>query len=425
MVAMTDPRPVTVGAAAAATPDARTLAAASLVLEITTAAAGERDLDAILRATLDRLHGVVAFTGGSIALVDGDDLVIRAAIGPFQDEALGQRLARGSSRSWQVVLQRRPVRIDDLHTDGSPSAATASAQIRSWLAVPIERDGVGVGLLEVDSVEPRAFFAEEERLLATIARALAGPIDLAARYAEEERARVLRDAFVGIVSHELRTPITTIYGMSRVLAQRHTTMEPAALAQALDDIEAEADRLRRLTEDLLVLSRAEGGGLVLAQDPLLISHVLRRAVDGEGARWPGHRFELEVAAALPLVLGEDTYLEQVVRNLLGNAAKYSPAGTTVATTASTEDGGVVVRVVDQGPGLGDTPPERLFDLFYRAPDAMRQASGAGIGLFVSRELVASMGGRIWARTAPSGGAEFGFWLPALADEAEDEASDEA
>jgi signal transduction histidine kinase len=277
----------------------------------------------------------------------------------------------------------------------------------------------------VDSVEPRAFFAEEERLLATIARALAGPIDLAARYAEEERARVLRDAFVGIVSHELRTPITTIYGMSRVLAQRHTTMEPAALAQALDDIEAEADRLRRLTEDLLVLSRAEGGGLVLAQDPLLISHVLRRAVDGEGARWPGHRFELEVAAALPLVLGEDTYLEQVVRNLLGNAAKYSPAGTTVATTASTEDGGVVVRVVDQGPGLGDTPPERLFDLFYRAPDAMRQASGAGIGLFVSRELVASMGGRIWARTAPSGGAEFGFWLPALADEAEDEASDEA
>jgi K+-sensing histidine kinase KdpD len=425
MAAMTDPRPAAVGAIAAATPDARTLAAAALVLEITTAAAGERDLDAILRATLDRLHGVVAFTGGSIALVDGDDLVIRAAIGPFQDEALGQRLARGSSRSWQVVLGRRTVRIDDLHADGSRSAATASPHIRSWLAVPIERDGVGVGLLEVDSVEPRAFFAEEERLLATIARALAGPIDLAARYAEEERARVLRDAFVGIVSHELRTPITTIYGMSRVLAQRHTTMEPAALAQALDDIEAEADRLRRLTEDLLVLSRAEGGGLVLAQDPLLISHVLRRAVDGEGARWPGHRFELEVAAALPLVLGEDTYLEQVVRNLLGNAAKYSPAGTTVATTASTEDGGVAVRVVDQGPGLGDTPPERLFDLFYRAPDAMRQASGAGIGLFVSRELVASMGGRIWARTAPSGGAEFGFWLPALADEAEDEASDEA
>ena len=399
--------------------DGRTLAAAALVLEITTAAAGERDLDAILRATLDRLHGVVAFTGGSIALVDGDDLVIRAAVGPFQAEALGQRLARGPSRSWRVVEEGRPIRIDDLLDPHGRSAATASPRIRSWLAVPIVRNGHGVGLLEVDSTEPRAFFAEEERLLVTIARALAGPIDLAARYADEDRARSVRDAFVGIVSHELRTPITTIYGMSRVLRRRHTTMDPAALAQALEDIEAEADRLRRLTEDLLVLSRAEGGGLVLARDPLLISHVLQRAVDGESARWPSHRFEIDVAPALPLVLGEDLYLEQVVRNLVSNAAKYSPAGTTITTSAVSEDDGVAVRVVDQGPGLGGEAPERLFDLFYRSEDAMRQASGAGIGLFVSRELVRSMGGRIWAGSATEGGAEFGFWLPALADDADD------
>ena len=400
--------------------DGRTLAAASLVLEITTAAAGERDLDAILRATLDRLRGVVAFTGGSIALVDGDDLVIRAAIGPFEAEALGQRLARGPSRSWRVVLERTPVRIDDLAGEGgpAPTAGARPARMRSWLAVPIVRNGIGVGLLEVDSIEPGAFFPEEERLLATVARALAGPIDLAARYADEERARRLRDAFVGIVSHELRTPITTIYGMSRVLRQRHATMEVGARQQALDDIEAEADRLRRLTEDLLVLSRAEGGGLVLARDPIVPGHVLKRAVDGEAARWPGHTFSLAAQPTLPLVHGDDLYLEQVVRNLLANAAKYSPAGTAVRTAATAEDGGVVVRVIDEGPGLGPGPHERLFELFYRTPDAVRQASGAGIGLFVSRELVAAMGGRIWARPAAGGGAEFGFWLPAMAMEAE-------
>ncbi len=398
--------------------DARTLAAAALVLEITTAAAGERDLDAILSVTLERLHGVVAFTGGSIALVEGDDLVIRAAIGPFEAEALGQRLARGASRSWRVVQDRMPIRIDDLHAAAGSASATASPHIRSWLAVPIVRNGLGVGLLEVDSVEPRAFFAEEERLLATIARALAGPIDLAARYADEERARAVRDAFVGIVSHELRTPITIIYGMSRLLAQRHATMESAALAQALDDIEAEADRLHRLTEDLLVLSRAEGGGLVLAQDPLLVSHLLKRGVSSESTRWPGHHFDVQIAPGLPLVLGEDLYLEQVLRNLLGNAAKYSPVGTTITTSAGAEDGGVVVRVIDQGPGLGGATPARLFDLFYRAPHAMRQASGAGIGLFVSRELVHSMGGRIWARPASPTGAEFGFWLPGFAEDAE-------
>ena len=94
--------------ASAPSVDERTLATAALVLEITTAAAGERDLDAILHAALDRLHAVVSFTGGSIALVDGDDLVIRAATGPFQEEALGQRLARGPSRSWTVVETLAP-----------------------------------------------------------------------------------------------------------------------------------------------------------------------------------------------------------------------------------------------------------------------------------------------------------------------------
>lgn len=399
--------------------EARTLAAAALVLEITTAAAGERDLDAILRSTLDRLRGVVSFTGGSIALLDGDDIVIRAAVGPFETEALGQRLHRGPSRSWQVIVERAAVRIDDLLAGGPHATGPrAAAEMRSWLAVPIERRGVAVGLLEVDSVEAGAFFAEDERLLATIVQALAGPIDLAARYADEARAREVRDAFIGIVSHELRTPITTIYGMSRVLRQRAASMDPEAFDQALDDIEAEAERLRRLTEDLLVLSRAEGGRLHVAADPILVGHIVVRSIEGEAARWPSHRFASEVPPGLPLVAGEDLYVEQVVRNLLSNAAKYSPPGSTIRTAAAAEAGGVAVRVLDEGPGLRDQVPDQLFDLFYRAPEAIRQTSGAGIGLFVCRELITAMGGRLWAtdrRDAP--GAEFGFWLPALADDA--------
>src|SRR6187402_3669163 len=112
----------------------RTLATAELVLEIATAAAGERELDAILRAGLDRLHGVVAFTGGSIALVDREELVIRAATGPFQDEAIGQRLTRGSSLSWRVIESLEPVRVDDLLTSGARvKGVEASKAVRSWL----------------------------------------------------------------------------------------------------------------------------------------------------------------------------------------------------------------------------------------------------------------------------------------------------
>lgn len=397
----------------------RTLAAAALVLEITTAAAGETDLDAILRAALDRLRGVIDFTGGSIALVEGDELVIRAAVGPYAAEAAGQRLPRGASVSWQVVSSGRVRRLDDLVEAGLRATSDADGTgIRSWLAVPILRHGTAIGLLEVDAPEPRAFFAEDERLLATVAQALAGPIDLAARYLEEQRSRQVRDAFTGIVSHELRTPITTIYGMSRVLRQRLDDLDPEAVRQAVHDIEAEADRLRRLTEDLLVLSRAEGGRLELAAEPVLVGHVARRAVAAEERRWGSHRFATVLSPDAPLVAGDELSVEQVIRNLLTNAAKYSPAGSLIELVADGDAGGVLVRVLDQGPGLPAGGEERLFELFYRAPEAIRQSAGAGIGLFVCRELVTAMGGRIGARQRPDGGAEFWFWLPALPDDAE-------
>lgn len=399
--------------------DSRTLATAALVLDITTAAAGERELDAILGAALDRLRGVVAFTGGSIALVDGDDLVIRAAVGPFETEALGQRLARGPSQSWRVVESLRSVRIDDLRASSTKvTGERASAALQAWLGVPIERRGIGIGLLEVDSTISGAFSAEDQALVETIGRALAGPVDLAARYAAEQRATQLRDAFTGVISHELRTPITTIYGMSHVLRQRHETMDPESLRHAIADIEGEADRLRRLAEDLLILSRAEGGRLTLAQDPLVLAHIVRRAVDAEAGRWPSHHFEARLPPGMRLVLGEELHVGQVMQNLLSNAAKYTPAGSTIEIVAASEPDGVTVRVLDEGPGLAEETSELLFDLFYRAPEAARRAPGAGIGLFVCRQLIEGMGGRIWARPRDGRGAEFGFWLPALHEDDE-------
>ena len=254
------------------------------------------------------------------------------------------------------------------------------------------------------------------RRLADDLEAAAG--DLEARHLEDQRNRTFRDAFVGVVSHELRTPITTIYGMSHLLRERHRTMEPEALAARLEDIETEADRLHRLTEDLLVLSRAEGGRLEVADDPLVLGHIIAAAVRGERTRSPGHTFEITLDPGVPLILGEETYVEQVLRNFLSNAAKYSPTGSTVWVAAAARDGGVEVRVTDEGQGFGEDDPEQLWELFYRTKDAMQQAAGAGIGLFVSRALIEAMSGRVWARPASdpaTGGAEFGFWLPGAPD----------
>ena len=402
-----------------ATEGTRSAATSQLIIDIASAAAGERDLDQILHETLDRLRTAVPLTGGSIALVQDDDLVVRAAVGPFADEALGQRLRRGPGRSWQVVETLEPCLIGDMRDSGAvmrgPKARDA---IRSWLAVPIVRRGRGIGLVEIDSTEPDAFTPADVDLLETIVRVLSGQVELADHYEAEQRANQLREAFIGVISHELRTPITTIYGLSKMLRQWGAGLDAELMVGTVGDIEAEADRLQRLVEDLLVLSRAERGAVEVEGEPLGLGRLIRRVVVAERARLVGSTIELEVAEQVPLVLGEETYVEQVVRNLLSNAAKYGEPGKSVQVTVESdvEEGEVVVRVLDEGIGISEGDKERVFELFFRSPTASRMAGGAGIGLFVSRHLVEAMGGRIWASPRKPVGTEVAFALPALGEE---------
>ncbi len=227
-------------------------------------------------------------------------------------------------------------------------------------------------------------------------------------------AQQLRDAFMGILSHELRTPITTIFGGTRVLARSGLSDDTRRDVAA--DISAEAERLHRLVEDLLVLARAERGGLQLGADPVLIQHLLPRIIESEGARWPSKRFELRMPRSMPTVSADPTYVEQIVRNLIGNAAKYSQDGTTVDVVGEVLEDEIHVRILDEGPGISSAEVGRLFELYYRSATTAAQSAGAGIGLFVCRALVEAMGGRIWALARPAGGAEFGFSLPILVDD---------
>ena len=394
----------------------RSSAASQLIIDIASAAAGGRDLDQILAETLGRLRSLAPLTGGSIALVENDELVVRAAVGPFAEEALGQRLKRGPSASWAVVETLEPRLVPDMQAAGLRIRGTpAQGAIRSWLAVPIVRRGKGIGLLEIDSTVPEAFSTDDLEILEAIVRILSGPVELADHYAAERRARELQDAFVGVVSHELRTPITTIFGLSKMLRQRGQSLDPEVRQRAIEDIEAEADRLQRLVEDLLVLSRAERGAVEVAGEPIGIARVLRRIVEAERERL-GREVELEVEGELALVLGEETYIEQVLRNLLANAVKYSDPPAAVRIAASMAADGVRVRVLDEGIGIDPADADRAFDLFYRSATASKIASGAGIGLFVCRQLVEAMGGRIWLAPREGRGTEVGFLLPIHVEE---------
>ena len=241
---------------------------------------------------------------------------------------------------------------------------------------------------------------------------------------EERRAGEFRDAFIDVISHELRTPITTILGLTQILVRPGRADDVASRTALLEDVRSESERLHRLVEDLLVLSRMERGVLVVDAEPLEPRRLLERVVASEAAELPSLDIEIRTEPGLPIVAGEDTYVQQIVRNLLGNAAKYTPAGTHVIVDARREGSTVAVRFLDDGPGISESSLGRIFELFYRDPDSARTVSGSGIGLFVCASLAEAMGGRMWAARRPEGGSEFGFSLRVLeADEGDGGATD--
>jgi signal transduction histidine kinase len=218
-----------------------------------------------------------------------------------------------------------------------------------------------------------------------------------------------RDAFLAMLSHELRTPVTTIYGSSQVLQRPLPAETRGAL---LRDIGAESERLLRLVEDLLVLSRYERGRLVVNGEPLLMERVTAQLVRRIAESYPQLRVSLRAATDLPPVQADPTYVEQVVRNLLSNAVKYAGETAEVEIRVTHDGRSVVLEVEDDGPGIPDAERDRVFGLYERLGGSILKP-GAGVGLFVCRRLVEAMDGSITVRRGGRGGACFAITLPAI------------
>lgn len=337
------------------------------------------------RARSAELNAIIGAIGEGIVVVDRDGLITlanrtaRRLLGPFEEVDLNAVLAR---------FERSADMTERLAA--GPVQARLAGGAGRWLeiaAYPVEGSGEGAGgtILVIRDV--------------TVAR-------------ERDQAR---DAFIGMLSHELRTPITTIYAGAKLLA-REGGLESATRAGIFEDIHGEAERLHRLVEDVVALTRFGEGALDFGTEPVLLQRVLPAVVRSEEGRWPGGEFQLQLQADLPPVSGDATYVEQVVRNLLANAMKYGGPNSLATIVAGEAAGEVQVRVLDEGPGFPAEEANRLFELYYRSPAVARKVSGSGIGLFVCSRLIEAMGGRVWASNREGGGAEFGFALRAMAEE---------
>jgi PAS domain S-box-containing protein len=223
-------------------------------------------------------------------------------------------------------------------------------------------------------------------------------------------SNMVKDEFLGLVSHELRTPVTTIFGNAHLLRSRSGMLATEEMDSMLTDIADESNRLLGIIENLLLLTRL-GAGPPPDQEPQLIAHVTRNAVDGFRQHHPERSISLEVEPGQMVVEADRGHLEMLLDNLLTNAAKYSPASTEIEVIVVLADHEACVTVLDRGIGIGDADTSQLFTAFYRTEAAKLRANGLGIGLAVCQRIVDSLGGRIWAHPREGGGTEAGFALP--------------
>jgi PAS domain S-box-containing protein len=331
---------------------------------------------------------VLAHVADGVLLLDADGIVrlwnpaAERITGLPADRVL-DRPAAEAIPGWETI--GRLVRV-------APSPAPASARAES---VPIEIDGQEVWL-SISGVG----FAE-------------GTVYAFRDLSEERALDELKTDFVATVSHELRTPLAAVYGAAMTLRRRDIQFEEEHRERLVSIIANEADRLARIVDDILWASRLESGRLHFGIESCDAGAIAAEVVEAAKAHLPERvSVELVVPPSVPEVAGDADKIRQVLVNLIENAVKYSPKGGTVEVHVEPLERRLRVSVRDEGLGIPLTEQQRIFEKFYRLdPNLTRGVGGTGLGLYICRELVRRMNGRLWVASKEGQGSTFFFELP--------------
>ncbi|HJT20318.1 MAG TPA: sensor histidine kinase KdpD [Nitrospira sp.] len=220
----------------------------------------------------------------------------------------------------------------------------------------------------------------------------------------------MRNAILSSISHDLRTPLATITGAASSLIKESSAMSAADRLELCRAIYREAERLDRLLKNLLDMMRIEAGAVHVNKEWHSLDEVVGSALARLEERLSHHLVNAALPADLPMVRIDGVLLEQVLINLLENAAKYAPAGSVIDLSAAAGEREIAMEIADRGLGIPPGEERRIFEKFYRAQPA-REGGGVGLGLTICRGIVEAHGGRIWAENRTGGGAVFRFTIP--------------
>ncbi len=360
------------------------------LFELTDLLIGDKPVPELLALIVSAVHDAFGFDSVALLLPSGPRLEVAAAAGEALTSADLDRITP---------------------TPGRPtSLGTSSVGADDIQSVALSTTGRPVGLLGIKGRVPSR---HDRELLLTFANHIALTVERAQLREQALRTELLEEIdrlqkiLMGAVSHDLRTPLATIKISASTLRNPEADIGTDERQELLALIDDQVERLNRLVTNLLDMSRVQSGALELRRAPVALVDLVAEAVRGLGLTEPG-RVAVDLADDLPLVDVDHLLIGQVLTNLLDNASRYAPPGTTITVSGRTnEDGRVEVAVSDRGPGVRADDRAVVFQMFT----GRGSVGGSGVGLWIAKSFVEAHGETIWVQDTAGDGGRFCFTLP--------------
>jgi signal transduction histidine kinase len=375
------------------------------VQAVTDVALAHLELDDLFAVLLPRIRDILEADTCAVLLVDEDtkELVARAAVGIEEEVERGVRIPLGRGFAGRIAAERHPVILPDVDQADVLNPILREKGIKSMLGVPLIAAGDTLGVIHVGTLVPRRFTGEDVELLTLVADRVALAIERGRLHEQAVQFEELQANFVAIASHELRTPAASVYGVLTTLLERDEQLTEDLRRDLLRVGVEQGERLRRLLEELLDLSRLDTRGVTVEPRPLALASVLGEIVSAAMSNGAAN-VDVDVPDDLAVV-ADRRVLDRVVSNLLINAARYGAEPITLSAEAG--DAQVRITVEDSGQGVPEEILPRLFERFARANSA---DVGRGLGLAIARAYARAHGGDL-VYDPGARGARFALTIP--------------